>query len=96
MRIPLLTLGSRGDVQPYAQLARVLQRRGHDVVLGAPANFADLAAALDVPFAPIADDFEALTQRPDARLALPATEWGRGPAREPCGPCAGSSAPPPP
>ena len=64
VRVPLLTLGSRGDVQPSAQLARVLLDRGHDVVLGAPPNFAAVAAALDVPSAPIAHDFEALTQGP--------------------------------
>lgn len=39
MKFALATLGSRGDVEPYAALARELRRRGHDVVLGVPPNY---------------------------------------------------------
>jgi sterol 3beta-glucosyltransferase len=33
MKIALLTLGTRGDVQPYAVLGQALKERGHDVTL---------------------------------------------------------------
>ncbi|KNE79460.1 MULTISPECIES: glycosyltransferase [Streptomyces] len=36
MRIALLTMGSRGDVQPFVALGTGLRARGHEVVLGAP------------------------------------------------------------
>ncbi|MET9520187.1 glycosyltransferase [Streptomyces sp. NPDC002994] len=36
MRIALLTMGSRGDVQPFVALGSGLRDRGHQVVLGAP------------------------------------------------------------
>ncbi|MCP2363978.1 UDP:flavonoid glycosyltransferase YjiC (YdhE family) [Nonomuraea thailandensis] len=43
MRVAVLGLGSRGDVQPCAALARELATRGHAVTLVAPARYAGLA-----------------------------------------------------
>ena len=40
MRITILTVGSRGDVQPYIALGKALQEAGHDVRLVAHAPFA--------------------------------------------------------
>jgi sterol 3beta-glucosyltransferase len=51
MRALVLTVGSRGDVQPFVALAVGLRARGHEAVLAAPAMFGDLAAAHGVPFA---------------------------------------------
>jgi sterol 3beta-glucosyltransferase len=53
MRALLLTVGSQGDVQPFAALAARLAAGGHDAVLAAPALFSGLAAAYGVPFAPL-------------------------------------------
>jgi UDP:flavonoid glycosyltransferase YjiC (YdhE family) len=39
MRFALATLGSRGDVEPYAALARELLRRGHEVRLAVAPNY---------------------------------------------------------
>jgi UDP:flavonoid glycosyltransferase YjiC (YdhE family) len=50
MKVGIFTFGSRGDVQPYLALAIGLRGAGHDVFLCAPAEFAELAAAYDVPF----------------------------------------------
>lgn len=36
MRLLLVTAGTRGDVEPFAALARRAMQRGHDVVLAAP------------------------------------------------------------
>ncbi|OBA75041.1 glycosyltransferase [Mycobacterium sp. 1554424.7] len=41
MKFALATLGSRGDVEPYAALSRELQRRGHDVRLAIPPDYLD-------------------------------------------------------
>ena len=43
MKIALLTLGTRGDVQPFAVLGKALQQRGHKVTLSSAKNFASLA-----------------------------------------------------
>jgi UDP:flavonoid glycosyltransferase YjiC (YdhE family) len=42
LRITLLTLGSRGDVEPYLGLGVALARAGHQVGVAAPAAFAAL------------------------------------------------------
>jgi sterol 3beta-glucosyltransferase len=53
MRALLLTVGSRGDVQPFVALGSRLRAEGHDAVLAAPAMFGDMAAAYSVPFVPL-------------------------------------------
>jgi UDP:flavonoid glycosyltransferase YjiC (YdhE family) len=40
MRILLLSLGTRGDVQPFVALGKALQRAGHDVTVCASSSFA--------------------------------------------------------
>ena len=53
MHIVMLALGSRGDVQPFVALALALQERGHRLTVAAAADYASLAAAYGVPFAPV-------------------------------------------
>jgi UDP:flavonoid glycosyltransferase YjiC (YdhE family) len=55
MRLTLLTIGSRGDVQPMLALGRELIAAGHEVTIATHPRFADLAARAEVPFAPIAE-----------------------------------------
>ena len=55
MKVLILTLGTRGDVQPFIALAQELQRRGHEAVLGAPARFAELVTGQGVTFARVDD-----------------------------------------
>lgn len=57
MRVFALTYGSRGDYQPFIALAKGLSRRGHDVVLGAPATpgVAEFTARHGVSFVPIGE-----------------------------------------
>ncbi len=50
MRITILALGSRGDVQPFVALALALQQRGHAVRIAAPQDYAFLVHAYGVPF----------------------------------------------
>lgn len=53
MKALVLTVGSRGDVQPFIALAARLRASGHDAVLAAPGMFGDLAASHHVPFVPL-------------------------------------------
>ncbi|HZG00869.1 MAG TPA: glycosyltransferase [Chitinophagales bacterium] len=60
MKIAILTLGTRGDVQPYAVLGRALKRRGHEVVLSTAKNFGSLVRQYELDFVPVEADFQAL------------------------------------
>ena len=66
MRVMLATLGTRGDVQPMAALARGLGARGHEVLLAATPNNENWAARADASYAPIGRDIQAfLTEHID-------------------------------
>lgn len=53
MRITLLTLGTRGDVQPFVALGVGLRRAGYDVTLVTAEQFADFVADHELDFAPL-------------------------------------------
>lgn len=55
MKALIMTLGTRGDVQPFVALARALDAAGHETVLAAPHRFADLATGNRVTFAGVDD-----------------------------------------
>lgn len=50
-----MTLGTRGDVQPFVALARGLDAEGHDVVLAAPRRYDEFVRGNGVRFAGIDD-----------------------------------------
>lgn len=52
-RIVLAVTGSYGDVNPFTAVALELQRRGRDVVLAAPPEYAAKVASAGLPFAPM-------------------------------------------
>jgi UDP:flavonoid glycosyltransferase YjiC (YdhE family) len=54
MRVSILTVGSRGDVQPFAAFGRGLQRAGHEVRVCTHPEFRELVRREDLDFAPLA------------------------------------------
>ena len=56
MRISLIGAGTRGDAQPVVLLARALQGRGHDVVVGVSADLVGFAERAGVPTLPFGPD----------------------------------------
>lgn len=70
MKVAIVTIGTRGDVQPYVALAKRLQAAGHDVVVGAPDNFAAWVEGHGIRFHPLGMDVEAMIQTPEARRVL--------------------------
>ncbi|MFV3131695.1 glycosyltransferase [Niveispirillum sp. KHB5.9] len=56
MRIVMMALGSRGDIQPFAALAAGLAARGHAVRLLTYAGFADLVEGRGVTLVPVDGD----------------------------------------
>ena len=56
MRIVILTMGTRGDVQPYVALGAGFQRAGHHVRVAAPEPYEAFVTAYGLDFAPLAGD----------------------------------------
>lgn len=76
MRVAIVTIGTRGDVQPYVALAKGLEAAGHDVLIGAPDNFAAWVEGQGIRFHPLGIDIEALIQSPEARRVLDGNIFG--------------------
>lgn len=62
--ITVLTVGSRGDMQPYCAIAQSLMKKGHQVTLASNPNFASFAARFNIPFLPISGNFQELLSSP--------------------------------
>ena len=58
--IRLLSVGSRGDLEPYLAILLELQRRGHAIQLIGSINFEAIATAHAVPFVPLPGDYRQL------------------------------------
>lgn len=70
MRIAVIALGTRGDVQPYIALAKGLQSAGHSVRLLTHENFEALAAAHGLEFWPVKGDVQEVAQSEEMRELL--------------------------
>lgn len=64
MRVTILALGSRGDVQPHVNLGAGLRRAGHQVRLATFEAFRNLALEADLEFHPIPGDVRELVRGP--------------------------------
>jgi sterol 3beta-glucosyltransferase len=69
MRITILALGSRGDVQPLAALGVGLRAAGHRVRLSSFESFAPLAVQYGLDFHPVHGDAQAIVEL-SARMGL--------------------------
>lgn len=72
MKIALLTLGTRGDVQPFVSLSLALLERGHEVTLGAPTNLVPFVETCGVRAIPLAIDSQAFLESEQGRTWLAA------------------------
>lgn len=70
MQIVIVTIGTRGDVQPYIALARGLQAAGHAVVIATHATFRTFVEMHGVGFAPLAGDIRTLLASAAGRQLL--------------------------
>jgi sterol 3beta-glucosyltransferase len=67
MRITILTLGTRGDVQPYLALGLGLQRAGHRVTLTTPVEFEPWIRRCGLDHAPLHLAPQAMLAHPEVR-----------------------------
>lgn len=71
MRVAVLALGSRGDIQPCVALAQGLGARGHEVTLVAPERYEHLAAGrYGLRFAPLGADPVAIVESEEGQAWL--------------------------
>lgn len=70
MKVLVLTLGTRGDVQPFVALARGLTTAGCQTVLAAPARSTFLAESWDLQFAPLHDGWDEAMSDPVVSAAF--------------------------
>ncbi|MBL8155339.1 MAG: glycosyltransferase family 1 protein [Anaerolineae bacterium] len=70
MRLTLLALGSRGDVQPYVALGRGLADAGYRVRLATFESFGDMVRQQGIDFHPVPGDAEALVRAASSQNML--------------------------
>ncbi|NEQ11322.1 MAG: glycosyltransferase family 1 protein, partial [Moorea sp. SIO4E2] len=56
MRITIITVGTRGDVQPFVALGLGLKAAGHKVQLASNPIFKDFVKSRGLDFAPVGDN----------------------------------------
>ncbi len=65
MRIAIIAMGSRGDVQPYIALGKGLKAAGHTVRLVTHENFEGLVGAYGLEFCPVKGNVQAFMETPE-------------------------------
>lgn len=70
MHIVIVTIGTRGDVQPYIALAQGLQRAGHAVTICTHSTFRSFVEDYGIGFASLAGDIRALLASDAGRSLL--------------------------
>jgi len=66
----MLTMGSRGDVQPFAVLGKALQQRGHEVTLASAKNYSSFIASYGLRFEPVEADFQEILNSPEGKKMM--------------------------
>jgi UDP:flavonoid glycosyltransferase YjiC (YdhE family) len=75
VRILLLGMGSRGDVQPLVALGQRLKPMGYAVSLAAPADLGHVVAGSGVDFEPLSFDLEGPLREGPGRESLRGSAW---------------------
>jgi sterol 3beta-glucosyltransferase len=70
MRIAIIAVGTRGDIQPYLALGKGLQSAGHFVRLITHENYAGLVGAYGLDFWPVKGNVQAMMESVEMRQLL--------------------------
>jgi sterol 3beta-glucosyltransferase len=70
VRVAVLAIGSRGDVEPFLALSTGLRRRGHTVVVATHAEFAAMVTGAGVDFAELGGNPREALSSPQGRRML--------------------------
>ncbi len=50
MKIILISIGTRGDMEPFLSIGEILKEKGHQVICAFPEQFRDLAEKSNLEF----------------------------------------------
>jgi sterol 3beta-glucosyltransferase len=70
MKITIVTVGTRGDVQPYVALGMGLHAAGHAVTLATSARFEPFVAERGLRHAPLSADLMEMMETPQGKAAI--------------------------
>ncbi|MCB0027775.1 MAG: glycosyltransferase, partial [Anaerolineales bacterium] len=70
MRITLITIGSRGDVEPFVALGKGLSEAGFRVCLASHERFRAFVTAYGLEFRPVAGDPREILQKAEGQTLL--------------------------
>jgi sterol 3beta-glucosyltransferase len=70
MRIAIIAMGSRGDVQPYLALGKGLKSAGHFIRLITHENFEQLVKSHGLEFSPVKGNVQEVMESPELRKLL--------------------------
>ena len=70
MKIILVSVGTRGDMEPFLAIAEILGRRGHQVICAFPEQFRHLVEKTDFEFASLGSKLIELLESKDGRMAM--------------------------
>ncbi len=70
MKVLVLTIGTRGDVQPHVALAQGLREVGHSTTVCTSPRYRSLVTETGLAFAPLSDDIVAFAEAAAGRGAI--------------------------
>ena len=76
MKILLISVGTRGDMEPFLPIGKMLEEKGHDVICAFPEQFRDLAEVQNLEFFSLGSKFIQLLDSEVGRAAMGGTSRG--------------------
>lgn len=70
LKILLIAIGTRGDVEPFLAIGEMLSQKGHEVICQFPEQFRDLALNSNLEFSGLTPDFIELINSPDGKIVM--------------------------
>lgn len=70
MKIILISIGTRGDMEPFLAIGEILKEKGHQVICVLPDQFRELAEDANLEFAPLGSKFIEMLDSDDGKAAL--------------------------
>lgn len=70
MKILLISIGTRGDIEPFLTIGELLQEKGHQVICAFPEQFSNLVDVSNLEFASLGLKFIDMLNSDDGKAAL--------------------------
>lgn len=70
MKIVLMSIGTRGDMEPFMAIGQLLKAKGHDVICAFPEQFRDLVENGNMEFFSLGRNFIELLDSDAGKAAL--------------------------